>query len=111
MTELRLSEVSPLRQAFVRRCQRLGFGKIVALAVRDREPVFDEHTEVFVDLKLDGGEAPRYEQDLSDFVLSTEVELLFSTLDAIRNGTIEHVEVRAGVPRRLSFKAADSMHM
>jgi hypothetical protein len=111
MKELRLSDLSAARQAFIRRCQRLGFGKIVALAVRDCEPVFDEHTEVFVDLKLDVGEAPRYEQDLSDFVLSTELELLFSTLDAICNGTIEQVEVRTGVPRRMVFRAADSMHV
>jgi hypothetical protein len=31
-------------------------------------------------------------------------------LDAFRNGTIEHVEVRAGVPRQMVFKAADPMH-
>jgi hypothetical protein len=110
MAEQRFSELSALRQDFIRRCQRLGFGKIVGLAVRDREPVFDEHTEVFVDLKLDRREAPRSEQDLSDFVLSDEVDLLFSTLDAIRDGTVEQVEVRAGVPRRMVFKDSDPTH-
>jgi hypothetical protein len=32
-------------------------------------------------------------------------------LDAFRNGTIDHVEVRTGVPRRIIFKAADPMHV
>jgi hypothetical protein len=107
MTELRLSEVSTARQVFVRRCQRLHFGTIRGLEVHDREPVFGTTTEVLHDLKLDGDETPRPEQDLGDFVVCKEIRRLFSMLDAFRNGTIETVEVRGGVPRRIIFKAAD----
>ena len=108
MTELRLSEVSPLRQALIRRCQRLHFGTIRSLEVHNCEPVFGATTEVLHDLKLDGDETPRPELDLSDFVVCKEIGRLFSMLDSFRNGTIDHVEVRTGVPRRIIFKAADS---
>jgi hypothetical protein len=111
MKELRLSDLSAARQAFVRRCQRLGHGTIRDLEVNECEPVFGSKTEVLHDVKLDGDEAPRPELNLSDFVVPSETRRLFSMLDAFRNGTIEHVEVRTGVPRRMVFKAADSMHL
>jgi hypothetical protein len=106
MTELRLSEVSSARQAFIRRCQRLHFGTIRGLEVHDGEPVFGPNTEVVYDLKLDTDDSPRPEQGLTAFVLCDEIRRLFAMLDAFRNGTIEHIEVRAGIPRRIVFKAA-----
>jgi hypothetical protein len=109
MAELRFSQLSAPRRDFVRRCQRLGFGTIRGLEVRDCEPVFGPETEVLLDLKLGDNDESRAEQDLGDFVVSKEIRGLFSTLDSIRNGVIEHVEVRAGVPRRMVFKAADPM--
>jgi hypothetical protein len=83
----------------------MGFGKIVGLAVCDCDPVFGPQTDVLLDVKLDSAETRRPEQDLSDFVLGAEMVRLFNKLDAIRNGSIEHVEVRAGIPVRMIFKA------
>lgn len=104
MAELRFSELSARRQAFIRRCQRIGFGKIVSLSVCQGEPVFGPRTEVLFDVKLDGGETRRPELDLADFVLCTEMIRLFNKLDVIRNGSIEQVEIRSGVAVRLLFK-------
>lgn len=108
--DLRFSEVSERRQAFIRQCQRMGFGKIVNMAVRDCDPVFIQETEVLFDVKLDSEECPRPEQELKDFLLTAEIRRFFSKLDALRNGAIEHVEVRAGIPRRMVFKAPHPMH-
>jgi hypothetical protein len=46
-------------------------------------------------------DAPRPEGELPDFKLSSEIQRLISQLDQIKDGRIERVEVRAGVPRRL----------
>lgn len=105
MPYLRFSELSTARRAFVRQCQQMGFGKIVGVAVREGQPVFTDQTELLFDVKLDSDENPRPEQDLRDFAVTGEIVRLFSKLDAIGNGTIEHVEVRAGIPRRIVFKA------
>jgi hypothetical protein len=107
MSELRFSELSAPRQALIRRCQTIGFGKIVRFSIRDREPVLLPETEVFRDVKLDGDDDPRPEQSLEDFVLKSEVIRLLAQLDAIRDGIVEHLEVRAGVPRRIVFKDPD----
>ncbi len=110
MTQLRLSDLSAPRQALVRRCQELGFGTIRNLDVRDREPILGPKTEVVFDLKLDSDEMPRPEQSLSDFVICDEIRRLFTLLDALGDGAIDHVEVRAGIPRRVQFKAAEPVH-
>ena len=109
MAQTRFCEISEQRRAFIRQCQRIGFGKIVDLAVRDSDPVFVQQTQVLFDVKLDSDQNPRAEQDLKDFLLSAESLRFFSKLDAIRNGAIELVEVRAGIPRRMVFKASHLM--
>lgn len=107
---MRFLEISEPRQAFVRQCQRIGFGKIVNLGVRDCDPVVVHQTEVLFDVKLDSNEHSRPEQVLKDFLLTAEILRFFSKLDVIRNGTIEHIEIRAGIPRRMIFKASDPMY-
>jgi hypothetical protein len=104
MPLLRFSELSAPRQALIRRCQTIRFGKIVRFSIRDREPVMLPETEVFLDVKLDGADDTRPEQGLGDFVLKSEVIRLFAQLDAIRNAAVERLEVRGGIPRRVVFK-------
>jgi hypothetical protein len=77
----------------------------VRIVVRDREPVLTPETEIFYDVKLDGKDGPRPEQNLSDFELSREVVRLFAKLDAIRNGVVKRLDVHAGLPRRIVWKA------
>jgi hypothetical protein len=110
IAQLRFSELSAPRQVLIRLCQRLGFGSIRGLEVRDREPIFGPEAEVVFDLKLDRDDVPRPEQDLSDFLICDEIRRLFSMLDDFVNGTIEQIEVRTGVPRRVFIKVAETTH-
>jgi hypothetical protein len=105
MVQVRVSDVSAPRQALIRHCQKIGFGRIGPLIVRNGDPEVTPETDVFVDVKLDGDEGPRPVCSLGDFVLSKEVVRLFAELDAFRNGVVQHLEVRAGIPRRIVFKA------
>jgi hypothetical protein len=102
---MRFSELSAPRQALIRQCQRIVFGKIVGFAVRECEPLLTAETEVFFEVKLDGEDGLRPEKHLSDFELSREVVRLFAKLDTIREGLVEYLEIRAGIPRRIVFKA------
>jgi hypothetical protein len=106
MAELRFSQMSTARQVLIRACQQVGFGAIRNLELRGQEPHFGPDAEIVFDYKLDGDEVPRPERSLNDFVICSEILRLFSMLDRMGNGTIEHVEVRAGIPRRMRFKAA-----
>jgi hypothetical protein len=54
-----------------------------------------------LDVKLDADEGEREEANLPDFALRDEVRRLLGHLDQLQNGTVERIEVRSGVPRRV----------
>jgi hypothetical protein len=66
--------------------------------------IFKPGTLVYVEIKLDGDHGARSEVGLADFALPDEVLRLMAQLDAIQNGVIEEIEVRAGIPHRLVFE-------
>lgn len=105
MFELRFSDLSEARRLFVRQCQQIGLGRIERLEVHAGEPEFGPDTESFIDMKLDSDEFPRPELRLDDFAVSVEIRRFFS----IRNGTVESIEIRAGVPRRFVLKTPDQI--
>ena len=99
--ELRLSDLSPARQALVRLCQAINHGSIEDLEIRHSEPVFDPWPVTVRDVKLYGDEDPRPELSLQDFVVSDEIVRLLKSLDEMKYGTIRRIEVHAGLPRRM----------
>ena len=102
---LRFSELSNPRQKLVRLCQAINHGCIEKLEVEHAEPVFDPLPMVLKDVKLDADEGPRPELSLADFVVSDEVLRLMSRLDEMRSGVVRHLEVRAGIPRRIVLES------
>lgn len=101
---LRFSDLSNPRKALVRLCQSINYGSIEGVEVRDTDPVLSPPPIVLLDIKLDNEEEPRTEVELADFVLRDEVRRLMEKLGHMKNGTIERVEVRAGIPRRIFFR-------
>jgi hypothetical protein len=97
---MRFSQLSRPRQALVRFCQVLNFGKIQGLRLREAEPILNPPPVVLVETRLDLADEPRPEIELKDFELPDELLRLMARLDEIKNGTIE-LDVRGGVPRRL----------
>ena len=103
--EPRFSNLSALRQRLARLCQSMNYGEINNLPVRDCEPVLEgPQCVVLVDVKLDSEERPRQETEQSDFLLSAEVVRLMALLDAIQDGKISKIEIRAGIPRRVLWE-------
>jgi hypothetical protein len=98
---LRLSQLSAARQTLVRLCQDINFGQIQGLHVRNSDPVWDPAPTVLSEVRLDIEESPRPEGELPDFQLSSEIQRLMCQLDQLKDGRVEKIEVRAGVPRRL----------
>ena len=97
----RFQQLSAPRQALVRLCQRINFGRIEDLELRGGEPVFSPAPQVFIDVRLDWEDVVRPERGLPDFAIPEEMRRLLARLDAIQDGNIERIEVRAGIPRRL----------
>jgi hypothetical protein len=89
----------------IRLCQTTNFGSIRGMDIREGEPVFEPGPTLVVDLKLEAGDPPRPELGLRDFHLAEEVVRLMEQLDHLATATIDCIEIRAGLPRRVVFKA------
>lgn len=98
---VRFSQLSAPRQALVRLLQSVNFGYVEGLDVRRGEPVFNPTPMVFVEVKLDASNGPRPEVESADFELRSEVIRLVEQFDELGDGSVERIDIRHGVPRRV----------
>jgi hypothetical protein len=94
--------LSPSRRQLLELMQRLNFGKIENLQVRDREPVLEPLPRITQEIKFAAAEnGPRPELASGNFLLKAQVVELFEQLDRLGTGTIEMIEVKHGLPFRM----------
>jgi hypothetical protein len=62
---------------------------------------FTPPTTVLIDVKLNADDGERPEAGLTGFTLRDEVRRPLAHLERLQNGTVERIEVRSGVPRRV----------
>ena len=98
--------LSPERQRLVELMQRIGFGRIEGLAVKDGQPVFDPAPRIVRDVKFCSGHGPRPEASLEDFALKAQVIDLFAGLREMGTGTVLVLEVHHGLPFRMQVEVA-----
>jgi hypothetical protein len=98
-------QLSAPRQALVRLFQSINFGRIEDLEVRSGEPVLNPAPRVLIAVDLHCDEGPRPESELGDFAIRQEIVRLMDRLHDLGDGTVEHIEVRAGLPRRMVVEA------
>jgi hypothetical protein len=81
--------------------QRVNFGRIESLVLANGEPVFEPPPRLIREFKFPGENGPRPELDAADFQLKSQVVELFHHFDQIRDGTINAIEVKHGLPFRM----------
>jgi len=98
--------LSPPRRRLVELLQQVNFGRIEGLNVLDGEPLFDPPPRVVREIKFGGDNGPRPEAAAADFALKSQVVELLQSLDWIGDGTIDVLEVKHGLPFRMSIAEA-----
>lgn len=81
--------------------QQVNFGRIEGLVVRDRQPVLEPPPTIVREVKFGGENGPRPELHSADFVLKSQVVELFTFFDGLRDGVIDVLEVKHGLPFRM----------
>jgi hypothetical protein len=99
------ASLSAPRQRLLELFQRLNFGRVEGLAVRAGEPVLAPPPRVVRDVKFGGENGPRAEFGAGDFRLKAQAAELFAYLDDLRDGTIDVIEVKNGLPFRMLLAA------
>ncbi len=95
------TQLSGQRQRLLELMQEIAFGQIRDLNVKQGEPQFHPSPQVAKDWKLDGENGARPELYLRDFTLKEQHHKLFEVFDTICDGTIDEINIRAGLPCRV----------
>ena len=98
------STLSPARAHAVTMMQSLGFGTIYGLHVRNAEPIFTPPPRVVREIKFGGDNGPHAMTTAEDFLLKQQVRDFFAQLDAIGTGIILSLEVKHGLPFRMTIE-------
>jgi hypothetical protein len=91
-------------QRLVEMMQKLGFGRIERLFIRNGEPVFKPLPRVVRVVKFGGENGPRRELRSRNFKLKGHVVELISEFGRLEDGTEVSIEVKHGLPFRMTLK-------
>lgn len=99
------SSLSTPRKRLLETMQRTNYGRLERLLVRAGEPVWDPPPRVIKDVKLGSSDTgPRPELQAGDFALKREHLDLFEHLQQLGTGIIEVLEIKAGLPFRITVE-------
>ncbi|MFT3883594.1 MAG: hypothetical protein QM703_28595 [Gemmatales bacterium] len=101
---LQKKQLSGPRQRFLELMQLMPFCRIQRLELHDGQPVFEPPPTVVQDLKIGGNNDPRVEIHLRNYTLKQAHLELFQHFDEIKDGMIDELEVRFGLPQMLRLK-------
>jgi hypothetical protein len=99
-------DLSRLRAELVELMQKINFGRIERLKIRDGEPVLRPSPAINREIKLSSEHGPRPELMAADFLLKRQVVELFAFFDQLWEGTIDVLEIKHGLPFRIMVKEA-----
>ncbi len=102
---MQFTALSPSWRRLLRLFQTINFGRVEELEIRNGEPVFSPEPRVFLELKLDAADGPRPESRLDRFELRSQVERFIEQVGRLKDGTVERIEVRYGLPFRMVIEA------
>lgn len=102
--------LSEAQSRLVELLQRLNFGRIEKLQVREGVPVFDPPPRIIQKLKMGGDNAPRPEADLQDFWLKRQATELLQAIADVGEGEIIAIEVKNGLPFSMEIELRASVN-
>src|SRR5438128_2216877 len=96
-----LHSLPPSGRTLVELMRRLHYGQVQDLHVRGGQPVFDPAPRLVRDIKLVSETLPRPEAGQQDYLLKEQVLELLRYLERVRDGVIDAIEVKDGLPFRV----------
>jgi hypothetical protein len=98
------SGLSAPHRRLIETMQRLNFGRIENLPIRDGAPVFGPGARFIQKVKIGGDSGPRPEAVFNDFLLKKQTIELVETLTDLGDGMVLTIEVKHGLPFALEIE-------
>lgn len=106
MKQVAKHSLTPTQVRLLSLMQEMNFGRIEGLAVVNGNPVFDPPPRIVRQVKFGSENGPRREKNMIDFNLKEQVVEFFSALSRLKNGTVESIEVKHGLPFLMNLEEA-----
>ena len=106
MKHLTKQSLTPAGQRLLAMMQEMNFGRIEGLTIINGEPVFDPMPRIVRQVKFCSENGPRHEKKLNDFKLKEQVVELFEAMVRMKNGVIETLEIKHGLPFLMNLEEA-----
>lgn len=91
------SVLSKSQSRLIELLQKLNFGRVEGLHVRNGEPVFDPAPRVVQKLKMGADNSPRPESALQDFLLKHQTIEMLQAIADLGEGQVLAIEVKNGL--------------
>ena len=109
MTEpISKSCLSDPHRRLIETMQRLNFGRIENLPIRDGAPIFGPGARFIQKVKIGGDNGPRPEAAFDDFLLKKQTVELIETLTDLGDGMVLAIEVKHGLPFALEIELGNT---
>jgi hypothetical protein len=96
--------LSAPRRQLLELMQRYNFCRIENLGIRGGEPVFSPEPRVTQEIKIGAENGPRPELEKDDFLLRAPIIELFEHLNRVGDGRIAVIEVKYGLPFKMTVE-------
>lgn len=104
MTFARKESLTAEEKRFIELMQYVNFGRIIGLIITKGKPAFDPPPRLVREIKFGGENGPRPEISSSDFTMKTQVIELLEHFERLADGTVATIEVKHGLPFRMSLE-------
>jgi hypothetical protein len=108
MTPPRKSALLPPQAELVELMQKIDFGIIEGLVIRDGLPVLKPRPRIVRDVKFGAGNGRRPEAGLTDFALKSNVQELMGAFASLGSATVRRLEIKQGLPFRMQVEEASA---
>ena len=98
-----LASLSPAGRGLVKLMQGMEFGRIEGLVIQDGQPVLHPMPRIIREIKFGGENGAHSKAGTEDFALKSQVCELFDQISKLGNGTILSLEVKHGLPFRMTL--------
>ena len=104
MTIARKESLTAEKKRFIELMQYVNFGRVIGLIITRGKPAFDPPPRLVREIKFGGENGPRPEMNSSDFTMKAQVIELFEHFNLLADGTVVTIEVKHGLPFRMSIE-------
>jgi len=91
-------------RAFAKLVHETRFGSIRDFRLSEGRPVIDDSTQISVEYKLSGLESGEEVMDIDTFLERPQVRTMLAKFQQVGNGVVECLDVRDGLPFKMSVK-------